>query len=75
MNRSILGRTMFSAAVVLALGFGVQEAAGLSPAESSVEARRPYCEDQLDCERYCEAAYGPGTFGVCTSGHSCFCYP
>lgn len=75
MTRSILGRAAFSAAVVLALGFGVQEAAGLSPAASSAGARRPYCEDQLDCEQLCEAWYGPGTPGVCTSGHSCFCYP
>lgn len=75
MTRSILGRAAFSTAVVLALGFGLQEAVASSPAVSSAEARRPYCEDQADCELTCEAKYGPGTPGFCSSGHTCYCYP
>jgi len=72
MKRSILGRTAFSAAVALALGFGVREAVA-SPA---AQAARPYCEDQLDCENFCAARYPGQTVGaVCTAGHSCFCYP
>ncbi|MEW5926394.1 MAG: hypothetical protein AB1941_02790 [Gemmatimonadota bacterium] len=71
MNRSILGRAAFSTALVLALGFGLQEAVASPPAE----ARRPYCEDQFDCEQTCELMYGPGTPGVCSSGHTCYCYP
>ena len=74
MNRSILGRAAFSTAVLLALGFGLQEAVASSPAASSAEARRPYCEDQIECEQYCESRYGPGTPGVCNS-NLCFCYP
>ncbi len=46
MNRSILGRTAFSAAVALAMGFGVREALA-SPAAAQA---RPFCADQADCQ-------------------------
>lgn len=71
MKSSLLGRTAFSAVVALALGFGVREAVA-SPAP---QAARPYCSDQLDCEATCEAMYGRPVGAVCTSGHTCFCYP
>jgi hypothetical protein len=71
MNRSI-SRTAFSAAVALALGFGVREAVA-APATS--EARRPYCQDQLECESYCEARYPNQPVGAVCNSNLCFCYP
>jgi hypothetical protein len=68
MNRSILGRAVFSAVVVLALGFGLQEAVA-SPAE----ARRPYCADDWHCEEICQARYGPNSTGYCSEGNTCYC--
>jgi hypothetical protein len=71
MTRSILARTAYSAAVVLALGFGVREAVG-RPLVSL--AQKPYCNDNLDCVVYCEALYPEQTTRpVCTPGHTCYC--
>ncbi|MET0399782.1 MAG: hypothetical protein ABW277_23545 [Longimicrobiaceae bacterium] len=71
MNRSILGRAAFSAAVVLALGFGAREAFALSPALAA--ARPPVCHYNWECQDWCDRAYGPGTrVGVCDTG--CYCY-
>jgi hypothetical protein len=72
MTRSTLGRTAFSAAVALALGFGVREAVA-APAAS--EARRPYCRDDIHCETICETMYpGQPVGAFCSSGHTCYCY-
>jgi hypothetical protein len=70
MNRSILGRTAFSAVVALAIGFGAREALA-APAAAQA---RPYCEDQADCEATCELMYPDEPGGVCSSGHTCYCY-
>ena len=69
MNRSILGRAAFSTAVVLALGFGLQEAVASSPT-----ARRPACDDELACEAFCQSRYGPTAGGYCSTGNTCYCY-
>lgn len=71
MTRSMLGRAAFSAAVALALGFGAREAA----AAPEAAARRPYCEDQMDCENICREMYPDRiTSGICSSSHTCWCY-
>lgn len=71
MTRSILARTAYSAAVVLALGFGVGEAVAWSPMSL---AQRPYCDDNLDCVVICETLYPEQTTRpVCTPGHTCYC--
>lgn len=67
MNRSILGRAVLTVAVVLGLGFGLQEAV-------ASEAQRPFCEDDWDCEQTCQRMYGPDATGICSSGHTCYCY-
>jgi hypothetical protein len=69
--RSNHGRIALSAAVALALGFGVREAMA-SPA--SGQARRPYCSDQASCQSTCERLY-PGYTGlaICSTGHTCYC--
>jgi hypothetical protein len=70
MNRSILGRTAFSAAVALAMGFGAREALA-SPAAAQA---RPFCADQADCQATCEAMYpGYTGMGFCSSGRTCYC--
>ena len=69
MNRSILGRTVFAAAVALALGFGAREAV----AAPAAEARRPYCSDDEHCQRICESIYSGYTgIGFCAS-QTCYC--
>lgn len=72
MNRSILGRAAFSTAVVLALGFGLQEAVASSPA--SPEARRPACQSDLECWETCQRLYGPTADGYCSEGNTCYCF-
>jgi hypothetical protein len=69
--RSNHGRIALSAAVALALGFGVREAIA-SPA--SEQTRRPYCSDQASCLSICERMY-PGYDGpaICSTGHTCYC--
>lgn len=73
MNRSTLGRAVFGAAVALSLAFGTSAAfASTRPAET---ARRPYCEDQADCQATCDRLYpGQGKWGDCSTGHTCYCY-
>ena len=71
MNRSILGRTAFSAAVALAIGFGAREALA-SPAAAQA---RPYCRDEAHCQSICEAMYpGFDGWGECSSGNTCYCH-
>ena len=71
MNRSILGRTAFSAVVALAIGFGAREALAAPAAAQAL----PSCRDQAECESICRARY-PGFEGVAVcDGHTCFCYP
>ncbi len=70
MNRSILGRAAFSAAVALALGFGVREAA----ASPEAEILRPYCRDQLHCESICESMHPGQEVGAVCNSNLCFCY-
>ena len=71
MNRSILSRTAFAAAVALALGFGAREAV----ASSEVQAARPFCTNNVHCQSICDGQYGPGnTVGFCSAGHTCSCY-
>ena len=70
MNRSIFGRAALSAAVVFGLGFGMREAVASAPAA----AARPYCRDTAHCNEICSAEYGPDTQGICSSGHTCYCY-
>jgi hypothetical protein len=67
MNRSILGRAALTVAVVLGLGYGVQEAV-------ASEALRPYCSDALHCQQICQSTYGPDAEGFCSSGNTCYCY-
>lgn len=64
MNRSILGRAALTVAVVLGLGFGVQEAV-------ASEAQGSYCT--MDCQRYCDDLYGPGLTGLCGPRNTCHC--
>lgn len=72
MNRSTLGRTAFSAAIALALGFGVREAVA---APAAKEAARPYCSDDLHCESICQTLYpNQPVAGVCSDGNTCYCY-
>jgi hypothetical protein len=69
MKRSMIGSAAFAAAVAVALGFGVRDAAA-APAQ----ARRPYCEDQADCQATCESMYpGYTGFGYCSGSHTCWC--
>jgi len=44
----------------------------LTPAE---KMRRPYCADESDCQATCDRLYpGQEKFGVCSQGHTCYCY-
>jgi hypothetical protein len=71
MNSSTLGRLVFSAAITLALGFGAREVVA-APAAAQA---RPYCEDHFDCQETCDRMYGVDTtLGLCSSGHTCYCY-
>jgi uncharacterized membrane protein len=72
MKRSMIGKAVFSAAVALALGFGAHEAVA-APGEQ-MQARRPYCSDQEDCQNTCELMYpGYTGFGYCSAGNTCYC--
>jgi len=73
MNRSKLGKTVFTALMALAFGFGAREAFASGPPVES--GRRPYCEDEADCQATCDRLYpGQEKFGICSSGHTCYCY-
>lgn len=72
MTRSMLGRTAFAGLVAVALGFGAREAAA---APETAREERPYCVDDADCQAICEQMYpGKEVFGVCSLGHTCYCY-
>lgn len=72
MKSSILGRTAFTAAVALALGFGVREAVAAPSAEA---AKRPYCRDDAHCQSICDSMYpGQEPAAFCSSGNTCYCY-
>jgi hypothetical protein len=72
MKLSMIGRAAFAGVVALALGFGAREAAAAPEGQAS--ARRPYCEDQADCQATCELMYpGYTKIGFCSSGHTCYC--
>lgn len=64
MSRSILGRAALTAAVVLGLGFGLQEAV-------ASEAQRSDCTE--DCDQMCKEIYGPGAIGLC-GPRGCYCF-
>ena len=71
MNRSILGRAAFSAAVALALGFGARQAV----AAPKAEAVQPYCRDGAHCLEICTARHpGEEVWVECSAGHTCYCY-
>jgi hypothetical protein len=69
MRGSILGRAAFSAAVVLALGFGAREA--MARPAAGVD-RRIACTTDEECQSYCEFKYHTADVrGIC-EGH-CIC--
>jgi len=67
MTRLMIGRAAFSAAVVLALGFGVRAAA----AEPATNRARLICLKTTDCVGYCPF----GAVGRCVAGQCQCVYP
>ena len=62
MKRSNLGRTAFSAAVALMLAFGAREALSAPAAAATVLS----CENDEQCQEYCELKYGTqDVYGWC----------
>lgn len=73
MNRSKLGKAVFTATLALAFAFGAQQA--MASPQHRESGKRPYCEDQEDCQATCDLMYpGQNRAGFCTEGHTCFCY-
>jgi hypothetical protein len=68
----MLGRAVFATTVALSFGFGAHEAfASVQRADTS---RRPYCDDQADCQATCDGMYpGQGKVGYCNGSHLCYC--
>jgi hypothetical protein len=73
MNRSKLGRAVFSAALALVFAFGAQQA--MASPQHQDSGKRPYCEDEADCQATCDRLYpGQERVGICSEGHTCYCY-
>ncbi|HST59666.1 MAG TPA: hypothetical protein VLK84_13270 [Longimicrobium sp.] len=70
MSGSILGRTAFSAAVALVIGFGAREAFA-TPAAAQAGL---YCRDDAHCQAICEAMHpGYDAIAWCSPSHTCGC--
>ncbi|HEX6038947.1 MAG TPA: hypothetical protein VFZ20_12940 [Longimicrobium sp.] len=71
MTRISVGRAAFSALVAVSLAFGAREAMA---APGAARDRGPYCADDTDCQRKCEALYpGQQVVSDCSAAHICYC--
>lgn len=63
-------------AVVIALGFGVKQAAAGPTLACPIPPYIGTCSSQDECQAMCEAAYPPppDVFGDCTAQGCCGCY-
>lgn len=74
-ERSILlSKTVLAAMVAVALAFGATQAVASTRPQSTCSTTYPNagaCVDAQECQRSCDAAYGPGFGGVCPSAPGC----